>query len=161
MKKYWYALFATLFLTGAAQADTGLWYNPERTGEGINLISQDKTLVVFFYTYRDLVTVIPPVVSPALPVQPSVCPNTTAWYIGQADNFDGETASGVLYGAEGIDYPRTVESYAGLIEEVGTFTLLRDGDGWILEIEESANSLVPWHASLYDSHDFPVPLLTK
>jgi hypothetical protein len=162
MKNWFIALLASLLFVGTAQAaDTGLWHNPARNGEGINLITRDSTLVLFFYTYRDNVTSIPPSVSPAPPFVEPVGQNSTVWYIGQADNFNGESASGVLYGAEAEDYPNASQNEVGEVEEVGTFYLLRDGDGWILEIDYSWNYLVPWFVSLYDVHEFPTALITK
>jgi hypothetical protein len=162
MKKYWYTLLASLFLFGTAQAaDTGVWYNPDRSGEGINLITRNQTLVLFFYTYRDELHAVPPSVSPAPPAIPQEAPNTTTWYIGQAENWDGESATGYLYAAEAFNYPFAVEFDVGATEAVGKFELVKDGEGWLLEVKYHLNYLVPWHVSLYDVHSFPVPLITK
>lgn len=162
MKYFITAVLAGLLFFGTAQAaDTGLWYDPERSGEGINIITRDKTLVIFFYTYRDTEHPIPPTVSPAPPVVPFVAPNSSVWYYGQAENFDGELATGFLYGAEAFDYPFSVEFDVGAVEKVGIFELVRDGEGWLLEVTYQYNHIVPWHVSLYDVHSFPVPLITK
>jgi len=162
MKNWIFAILASvLFLGTAHAADTGLWYDPERDGEGINVITRNSTLVFFFYTYRDNVHLIPPSVSPDPPSLVPEEPNTPIWYMGQAEDYDGKIANGTLYTGEALDYPNAVETSLASVEEVGTFTLFRDGDGWILEINYSWNYLVPWFVSLYDVHNFPVALITK
>jgi len=154
-------LTSLLFFNTARAADTGVWFNPDRNGEGINIITNDDTLVFFFYTYRDSIHSVPPVVSPAPPDVPQVGPNLPVWYIGQADNFDGESAEGILYAAEAFDFPFVVEFELGTVNEVATFELVRDGEGWLLEVKYRWNYLVPWYVSLYNVHSFTAPLITK
>lgn len=162
MKNWFIATLLSLLFAGTVQAaDTGLWFNPARAGEGINIITRDTTLVVFFYSYRDNTYSIPPSVSPAPPFVEPVGQNSSVWYFGQANNYNGESASGVFYGAEAFDYPDAFQNEVGSVEQIGTFYLLRDGDGWILEIEYSWNYLVPWFVSVYDVHEFPLALITK
>jgi hypothetical protein len=141
-------------------ADNGLWFNPERDGEGINLITKEDVAVVFFFTYVDQPQPIPPTVSPAPPVVELVNSNSSTWYIGQAGNYDGDSASGKLYAASGLDYPLSVADSVGFTEQVGSFTLVRLDDGWLLDVTWTWNTLVPWYVSLYDLHEFPTPLLT-
>lgn len=160
--KYWFTVLASLFLLGTAQAaDTGVWYNPARNGDGINLITRDSTLVVYYYTYRDDVQVIPPSVSPEPPIVDPIAPNSAVWYLGLAHDYDGESATGILYIGEAFSYPLVSNNAVGEAQEVGRFTILRDGEGWTLEVDYSWNYLVPWYVSLYDTHEFPVALITK
>lgn len=162
MKNWFIATLASIFLIGTAYAaDTGVWYNPERNGDGINLITKDATVVLYYYTYRDDVKLIPPSVSPEPPVVDPIAPNTATWYLGLAHDYDGESASGILYIGEAYSYPEVFDNAVGEAAEVGTFTLLRDGEGWTLKVKYSWNYLVPWYVSLYDVHEFPKALITK
>ena len=46
-------IMVIMAFTGVAHAqDSGLYYNPERDGEGINLIRNKDTVVFYFYTYE-------------------------------------------------------------------------------------------------------------
>jgi len=156
------AVLAGLLAFGTAQADsTGVWHNPDRNGEGISLIDRGETLVVYFYTYRDVSHPIPPTVSSEPPVVEPAQPNTSAWYLGVAEDFDGESASGIFYATEAFNYPDADDGAVASVEEVGRFTLVRDGDGWILEIDYSYNYLIPWHATVYGIHEFPTAIITK
>ena len=69
--KFLNVLFVLLMigLCRAAVADTGMFYNPERDGEGIIVTIEKDVLAFAFFTYFDpnAVNVRPPVVSPAPP----------------------------------------------------------------------------------------------
>jgi len=162
MKNLLIILLTSLLLLGTAQAaDTGVWFNPERSGDGINLITRDETLVVYFYTYRDNVTILPPSVSPEPPTVDPIAPNSAAWYLGLANDYDGESATGILYVGQAINYPFVTGTVVANAYEVGTFEIVRNGEGWTLDISYSWNYLIPWYVSFYGVHDFPVPLITK
>lgn len=159
--KHLITLLATLLLFGTVQAaDNGLWYNPERNGEGLNLTTRDSTCVLFFYTYVDNSDLVPPSVSPPPPAVKLKHQNSAVWYYGQGADYNGETCTGNFYFAEAFDYPEAIEGEVGHVDIVGTFALVRDGDGWLLDISYKVNFSVPWYVSFYDLHDFPVPLIT-
>ena len=57
MKNLILSLFLALFSTLAFSMDkcmTGAWYDPERSGEGIELVVLDTSVYGYMYTYRDL-----------------------------------------------------------------------------------------------------------
>lgn len=78
----------TLYLvtTGNARADTGFFYNPDRSGEGIIVTTDEKRKLLAFalFTYWDAVISKPPVVSPAPP------PSPTVWTSCPTYSFDGQ-----------------------------------------------------------------------
>ena len=160
--KYISAILASLFLFSAAYAaDTGVWYTPARNGEGINVITRGPTQLVYFYTYRDdTVLNIPPTVSPAPPELEQVGKNLPAWYLGIAQNFDGQSSSGEVYAAEAYNFPFAIDGSVAAGEQVGTFELVRSGEGWILNIEYSLNYIIPGYVSFYGVHEFSTPLVT-
>jgi hypothetical protein len=154
-------LLLLLVLGSPAQAaDNGLWYNASRSGEGINLITRDNTAVVFFYTYSDVITEVPPVVSPAPPEVDPMPANLPIWFYGQADDYDGDSATGTLYVGEAFEYPASFENEVGVVDAIGTFTLTRQDDGWVMDVSYLVNDSIPWYASIYSTFTFETPLLT-
>jgi hypothetical protein len=94
-----------LFASTAQAAESGIFYDPTRDGEGVTVFIDESQFVGFFYTYRDEDHGTPPSVSPAPPFVPTCCFNEPNWFVLQADNFDGEVGSGVVYMGEAIEYP--------------------------------------------------------
>lgn len=162
--KYFITLCAACLLfvsTALFTAESGIFYNPDRDGEGITFFADGEQAVLFFYTYCDDNYVIPPPVSPAPPpIDELECANQPVWFVGQASNFDGESASGQLFLSEAVEYPFAVEDRVGLIEVVGNFVLERNGAGWELTVEFVYNPFLPKEASLYAvPFNFSSPLL--
>jgi hypothetical protein len=80
-------IFAIYIVTmGNARADTGFFYNPDRSGEGIIVTTdEDRKMLAFaLFTYWDAVISIPPVVSPMPP------PVATVWTSCSTYSFDGQ-----------------------------------------------------------------------
>lgn len=161
--KYLYSILLILstFLCSTAFGNSaGVYYNPDRSGEGISVTTSGDTLVLFFYTYRDEVTSIPPSISPAPPDVAPQFDNSSTWYIAQSTNYDGNVATGPIYLSEAASYPDVVSGGLNALEQVGTFTANYDGSGWTLTVDYEVNLVLPWFSSLYyTEYDFSVGLI--
>jgi hypothetical protein len=161
MKKFLLCILLYAGLINAATADSaGVYFEPARNGEGAAIFTQDDTFAAFIYTYRDNDDSLPPVVGPSPPRVGNRCTNATTWYVAQATNFDGSTASGVIYSGEAIEFPFAFDDSVAAVESVGTFTAAKVGKGWDISITYSENPLVDQTDSLYSlDFQFRVPLI--
>jgi hypothetical protein len=84
--------------------DSGQYFDPERSGEGIILQRDGDRVVTFLFTYGAEVCGLPilPIPSPPPPVLPDGCePIGQRWFFG-ADKIIGNVVSGVLFITEGL-----------------------------------------------------------
>ena len=159
MKKLLLTSFLFLLALPAMAADNGVWFNSERNGEGINLITRDEVALIYFFTYVDNTDTIPPSGSPVPPEVPLINKNSTTWYLAVGFDYNGEQATGDIYVAQARNYPIAIDGALADAEKVGTFTLLRLDDGWLLDVNYAWNYIIPWYVSLYDIHEFPTPFV--
>lgn len=154
-------LMASLLVSPVVANEAGVFYNPTRNGEGATIFVRGKEFIGFIYTYQDGWDELRPVVSPSPGFRvENKCLNCTTWYIAQSVNYDGNIASGELFGSEGIDYPLAYSDVVGATEQVGTFVAIRAGNGWNISVTYTVNPLVDVGASLYSvDFLFRVPLL--
>jgi hypothetical protein len=119
-------------LSASAFAQSGVFMDKERNGEGITLFNwanlhQEQTVTFYFYTYGNQ--------------------NQQRWFFG-SDPWDGKTSTGILYITTGLNYPEGIPSDEPFEEDVvivgtpvpvGTYTLISDPDGgyqmWVEEPE--------------------------
>lgn len=153
MKHLVLTIILALFSSTLFAAEAGVFYNPDRDGEGATVFTDGSSLALFFYTYRDEVVIRPPEVSPSypLPGPELVCVNEPIWYLLQADDYDGQSASGNAYTGIAFSYPYPVGKNLSDVQQIGTFFLNRDQDGFDLMIDWVENDVVSPYVSLYDS----------
>jgi hypothetical protein len=150
--KYLITILLLIFSLTAWAGDSGLYHNPDRNGEGILLQRNGDTVVTFLFTYGAEICglPIPPIPSPEPPVLPDDCqPIGQRWFLGVND-IVGNVVSGILFatnGAPGSD-PVVGEEIA-----VGTYTMVRDGAGWLLAVNRFGPELDiddPLFAEIFD-----------
>lgn len=185
--KYLFALILLLPLIATAQ--TGIYYDETRDGEGITAYDDGERLVFYFYTYggEDCDLIEGPVVSAQscevvtataecpndkqgeplcapVTVDQTVCVTAEAdsiikscdlngqrWFFG-VEEWDGEDATGVLYLAEGVNYPEGVfnpDVWKGVTvgdpEVAGLYQIIWGGEekGYHLEVIHWGDTLMP------------------
>jgi len=132
--------------------DSGLWFDPARDGEGLNITVHKGSIVAFVYTYGeyDCNPYEPPVVSPS--VKGSDCDNFgQRWFFISGDKMvDGE-AQGFLYLTQGVNFPHGIQNPADPFQQivgepyaVGIYILRRTkNDGWDMLVLPFGNALDP------------------
>ena len=146
------ALLALLISIPLMASESLVLYNADRDGEGVSVHINDGHLVMLFFTYRDEILFLPPIVSPSYPVAPDLsCENNPFWCTLTSHDFDGETATGKVHAAMAHGYPEPVDRRLGNLVEIGTFRLVRAGDGFDLEIDHVTNDLVTPYSYLYSA----------
>lgn len=141
-----------LFCGTVFAGDSGTYHNPERSGEGIVLQRNGDIVVTYLFTYGQEICglPIPPIVSPEPEVLPDDCQLIgQRWFFG-VDNIVGNVVSGVLYKTDGANGANGV---VGTETAVGTYTLVRDGDGWLMAVDKFGPELAaddPLFAEIYD-----------
>jgi hypothetical protein len=151
MKYFITILTCFLFLsaTPVMSAESGIFFDPTRDGEGATIFVDDSQFVLFFYTYRDSVYDIPPTVGPPMPPVEVCCENQPTWFIAQGNDFDGDSGTGVVYMGQGVDYPVGAGSLVGETSPIGTFEVVRNGDGFDFVVTWELNELLPQYATVY------------
>jgi hypothetical protein len=143
------------FLSATAFAQSGVFMDKERNGEGITLFNwtnlhQEQVVTFYFYTYD--------------------AQNQQRWFFG-SDMWDGKNSTGILYVTTGLNYPAGTPSdepfeedvvIVGTPIEVGTYTLLAGPDGgyllWVEQLEDVKTVDVKDY--LYDrAWNFTYPLI--
>lgn len=147
-------LLAVLLILSAPlyAAEAGIYYNPEREGEGATVFVDGDQFVMFFYTYTDDISTRPPTVSPYYP-PPYVsnqCINNPIWFLAQGE-IASDGAYGDFYVGVPDSYPLVTDRSLGAIEKVGTFHAVRDGEGFDLTIFHTDNSQMPDYLSMYST----------
>ena len=119
LKMMFWLCLSIAISTAPAQAlagDSGLWFDPTRDGEGLNLNIHDGRVVAFLYTYGEYDC--NPVLdngSPSVgPVAPVVKGNDCdifgqRWFFISGDKLTDDEASGFLYLTEGVNFPAGIQ----------------------------------------------------
>jgi len=123
--------------------ESGLYFDPERNGEGISVHRSGDTVVTFLFTYGALFCdgVIEPTVSPSL--TPEDCDLSGQRYFFATDDIDEfDTAvSGALFITSGRNYPDGIIDEVGEAQAVGVYTLVRKGDGFLMAVDRFGSVL--------------------
>lgn len=82
---------------------TGVYYNPDRDGEGIVAFTDDERIVFYVYTYGAELCATERV--EPLVIQEVCTNNGQRWFFG-ADPWNGRAATGFLFATEGVEYPK-------------------------------------------------------
>lgn len=150
MLKYW--LLTLLFVAGMASAnDSGLYYDELRNGEGILLLRNHETFVVYFFTYGAYECIYK---DESDQDNGSICDyNGQRWFYASVapepeddeepstDTFDDSQFGGVMYATMGINYPEgephdliPFVHNVGESIEIGKFVMRRNLDGWLMDV---------------------------
>ncbi len=142
--KYFKLLLILLFAMVAAApiyaADTGLFYDAERDGEGLLVMRDERLIVTYFFTYgaSSCDEDYKPDVGPLLP-EFYDCGNQGQRWFFTSDKWNGEDmeATGFIFMASGVDYPKGIPDvtnpFVQIVGEaipVGVYILRPAGDGY-------------------------------
>ena len=131
MKKFLFGLavavlLAVMFTPTVMAADSGLYYDSERVGEGISLHRNGDTVVFYFYTYghEDCFEV------EELEFEEICDEDGQRWFFA-ADEINpiSEVLTGFMYMTHGLDYPFGGFGKVGFTDVIGAYTLKRNGVG--------------------------------
>ncbi len=141
MRKIIFALLALCMCHPVFAQDSGMYFDAERSGEGILLMrDKDANMTLFLFTFGGECNYIEPSVSPS----ESECDtNGQRWFWGSGKydpNLDQVKAeffivTGVSYPDGDMDPFDPFIQNVGKAREVGEFTLRRTGDGWRLFVD--------------------------
>lgn len=135
-------------------AQSGLYFNPDRNGEGITLTTDGDLYVTYFFTYGGYQcdTIREPTVSPSLPPEEPCDLNGQRWFFG-ADLYkkDKDLVEGTFYMTTGVDYPEGALSNdnpfgvdVGQAIPVGNYALRARGEGYQLRVFQlDENAVLP------------------
>ena len=134
--KYLLILLLALSMPLMAQ-DSGLYYNVERDGEGINLIRNGDTVVFYLYTYENETGCWNIEIPETGLVNESNC-GEQRWFLSGGDKIiDDSVIEGWLYMGIGTGYPKCIPdandpflSICGEAHIVGRYIMSRYNDGW-------------------------------
>lgn len=137
--KYLVALIL-MFVTASAFSegpDSGLYFNPERDGEGINLIRNGDVIVFYFFTYEPASECWNISIPDGGLVTEENC-HEQRWFLSSGDIIeDDKVVEGWLYTAVGLGYPKCLvtpdnpfDSICGEAHIVGRYIMSRFNDGW-------------------------------
>lgn len=140
----WFLLLVSVTASVTAQAgDSGTYFDTERNGEGIVVQRNGDLIVTFLFTYGQVLCGLPirPQVSPEPPEPVSDCqPQGQRWFLA-ADEIVGNVVSGLLLQTEAVNFPVGRSGVVGIEVVVGAYTLVRDGDGWLMSIRPFGREL--------------------
>lgn len=135
------------FLSATAFAQTGIYYDVERNGEGITVFNwtnlhKEQVVTFYFYTYD--------------------MQNNQRWFFA-SDAWNGKQSMGKLHMTEGVKYPEGVPSdepfeedvvIVGVPFEVGDYTLIAGEEGgyllWVEQLEDEDENVIDDKDYLYD-----------
>jgi len=146
--------------------DSGIFYDPDRDGEGIVLTRNGNDIVFYFYTYHPN--------EGCWNSKAEGC-NDQRWFVsGVAPLIQDSVVTGQFHITKGMDFhpctgPKiTPEASTMTIMElqscyeiilVGDFLLTRNGDGWNLQVSQKGDFL-PKNDPIYTTdYTFDTPLL--
>lgn len=136
-------LFSTTLFAQGNAPDSGVYFDPERSGEGISLHRSEDTVLFYFFTYGEEVCgPIEPVPSPVRGVNDGCDLNGQRWFFGFGDASDN-VVSGDLFLTDGIEYPFDDRGFIGEESVIGEFLLVKDGHGWVLVVSHVPGDLSP------------------
>jgi hypothetical protein len=146
----------------SAFAQTGILYNPERTGEGILVHQNVFATSLYFFTYG--AEQCDPVDLAALAPEPRCDLNGQRWYFASDKDDEGQVR-GLLYAASGVNYPEGIQSpddpfvqILGKSYPVGEYRLRPLGEGWVLEVVHTSRSPLDEVDPLFGTYFFDVVL---
>lgn len=165
---YAFALLAMLVFTSPVIAgDSGIYFNFDRSGEGITLVRHDDTLQFSFFSFKPWQG-CPGIDIPYYTLLTEENCHFSRWFISGADPIIGDNAvTGDLFIGLGFDYPDGIPDYGnpfGVLVgdgfKVGTYTLQRFQGGWRLAVTRYGAILDvddPLYTTIYEFTTFLYP----
>jgi len=150
--KYLAAFLLLICSLSVAAGDSGIYHNPDINGEGILVQRNGDKVVVFLFTHGAEVCGLPivPLPSPPAPEPQDGCqPLGQRWFFA-VNEIVGNVLSGILFISNGIQNSSPV---IGDETAVGTYTMVRDGGGWLLAVNRFGPELStddPLFAEIFD-----------
>lgn len=166
MKTFFLVIALLCFSLSAVAADSGLYYNTSRSGEGLSLHRDGDLVAGFFFTYggdcEEVVVPITPYVSPAVILSDPL--NGQRWFMISGDLLVDDTyAVGLLYQTGGVNYPLGLSpNGVGAAVVVGEYLLERSGDGWSLTVTPTHDTQLALDDPLFtQAFNFSTTLLSS
>jgi hypothetical protein len=140
MKVLTLASLIFMVAVAVAKAESGFYYSPERSGEGLTLtIDKDDRIAFAFYTYwPEKIAILP--ATPKFDYYKLPCRNCSTWFVANGIYLKG-AAVGEMTMTIPYHYP-TTEPYTGtstgiLAERipVATFLLEANGEGFDMSLD--------------------------
>ena len=140
----WLMLLTTTLYAQAGSPDSGVYFDPARSGEGISLSRDGDTILFFMFTYgEEICGPIEPEPSPPSKEPDDGCNiNGQRWLFGFGD-ISSNVVSGELFLTDGVDYPFADRGFVGDESPVGDFLLVKDEVGWVLVVSHVPGDLSP------------------
>jgi hypothetical protein len=145
-------------------SDSGLFYNPERDGEGINLIRNGDHVVFYFYTYEPHETCWNIEIPEGGLVTEANC-NEQRWFLSGGDKIDDGIIEGWLYTGLGTGYPKCLPNpedpfltVCGEAHIVGRYIMARNLTGWRMVVVRVGDILDKEDPLFNQVFDFNTPL---
>ena len=166
MKYFFLSLLLLLIPTVAMSETTGLFYDSERSGEGIMVMRDERRIVTYFYTYgdSDCDKSYTPDVGPVLQEYYDCTQQGQRWFFG-VDNWNevDEEATGFLFMTAGYNYPEGIPKPTnpfgvdiGEAIAVGVYIMRPAGDGYQMLIVPYGDTLAkddPLYGRIYQFTD--------
>jgi len=136
-----FVLCALLFGATLQAADSGLYMDETRSGEGITLTRAGDIVQFFFFTYEPSTDCWNFANLPEVTDWNEHSCHEARWFLTGGDELIGDTVTGFLYATVGIDYPLGIsdpdDPFASVVGDdfvIGLYILRRQGDGWRLVV---------------------------
>lgn len=162
--KYILAALLALMTLPAFAMDSGLYFNPERDGEGINLIRNGDKVVFYFYTYQPHERCWNVEVPEGSLVTDDNC-NEQRWFLSAGDKLQEDTIEGWLYIGLGTGYPKCLPnpedpflSVCGDAHIIGRYIMARNQNGWRMIVVRVGEILDKEDPLFNQVFDFTTPL---
>ncbi len=132
------AVLATV-VTLAHAGDSGSYFDPDRNREGMMLERNGDSIFFILFTYGADSDCGEPQVSPSI----FDCDIDGQRWFFAVNKWDGvdQSVRGFLSVTQGINFPFGFEGEVGEAEAVGRYILAREGDGYLLFVQQFGNEL--------------------
>ena len=143
-------------------ADSAMYFDFDRLGEGITLMRSEDRILFTYFTYADGGN-CQGIDVPNTSIASNADCTQSRWYFGtDTINDDDDEVIGLFYMGVGADFetggvPNSQNLFGTILGDnllIGLFTLERFIDGWKLSIFRIGNAL-PEDAHVYGVHEFP------
>ena len=153
-------IVALLFSMPLMAQDSGLYFNPERDGEGISLTRNGDTIQFMFWNYEPNENCYNIEIPNGGLVNEENC-HEQRYFMSSGDPLTGDNfVDGWLYNTVGLNYPQGITDpvnpfvmHVGEPHIVGLYTLERQNNGWrlvVIQFGDVLNEDDPLYDSVYE-----------